>query len=63
MALALAFALASSIRKVIKIYHESPHEMQTEMSRGPLAEDEHSTHPPNQKEKGGWWLMDILLKE
>ena len=24
------------------IYHESPYEMQTEMSRGPLAEDEHS---------------------
>ena len=31
-----------SIRKATMIYHGSPHEVQTEMSRGPLAEDEHS---------------------
>ena len=30
-----------SIRKVMMIYHGSPHEVQTEMSRGPLAEDDH----------------------
>ena len=31
-----------SIDKVSIIYHGSPYEMQTEMSRGPLAEGEHS---------------------
>ena len=30
-----------SIERAIMIYHGSPYEMQTEMSRGPLAEDEH----------------------
>ena len=38
----ISISTSISIRKVINIYNESPYEMQTEMSRGPLAEDEHS---------------------
>ena len=39
--------------QVIEIVHGSPYEMQTEMSRGPLAEDEHS-----RKGNVGWiWKL------
>ena len=49
-----------SIRKVIMIFRGSPYEMQTEMSRGPLAEDE-AQHPPTQpkRKKGGCAVLRL----
>ena len=51
-----------SIRKVINIYHESPYEMQTELSF-PWPTMRHSTRPPNQKVKRGgqFWVSLVSV--
>ena len=51
----ISISTSISIRKVINIYHESPYEMQTEMSRE-KAEDE-AQHPPTQPKRKSWMVV------